>query len=137
MGGLALANAKLGAVHGFAGVIGGMFPAPHGVICARLLPFVMETNVQALQTRAPGSHYLARYKEVAGILTGDQGAASADGVLWVQDLRQLDVSGLSEFGVKAVDFPPIVSKSQKASSMKGNPIPLTDDELTHIFGSAK
>ena len=47
-GGLALANAKLGAVHGFAGVLGGMYPAPHGIVCARLLPFVVETNVMAL-----------------------------------------------------------------------------------------
>ncbi len=137
MGGLALANARLGAVHGFAGVIGGMYPAPHGIICARLLPFVMETNVQALQERAAGSHYLDRYADVARILTGDPQAGSADGVTWVQDLcRRLAVPGLSEFGVVREDFPTIVARSQKASSMKGNPITLTSDELLHILDQA-
>ena len=47
-GGLALANAKLGAVHGFAGPLGGLFPAPHGMICARLLPFVVEAQCARL-----------------------------------------------------------------------------------------
>lgn len=137
LGGLALANAKLGAVHGFAGVIGGMYPAPHGVICARLLPFVMDANVKALQSRAPGSHYLDRYQDVAQILTNEALATSADGVLWVQKLcRQLDVPGLAKFGVKREDFPEIVSKSQKASSMKGNPIQLSEDELTAILEQA-
>lgn len=137
LGGLALANAKLGAVHGFAGVIGGMYPAPHGVICARLLPFVMETNVQALQARAPGSVALARYSDISQILTGDVNAALEEGVQWVQNLcRQLDVPGLSAFGVVRADFPDIVAKSQIASSMKGNPIELTADELAHILEQA-
>jgi alcohol dehydrogenase class IV len=137
LGGLALANAKLGAVHGFAGVIGGMYPAPHGVICARLLPFVMETNVQVLQARSPDSEYLKRYRDVAQILTNDSTAAEVDGVQWVQALcRQLDVPGLTAFGVKREDFPEIVAKSQKASSMKGNPIQLTADELTSILEQA-
>jgi alcohol dehydrogenase class IV len=137
LGGLALANAKLGAVHGFAGVIGGMYPVPHGVICARLLPLVMETNVRALESRAPGSEYLDRYQDVAQILTDDVSASIAEGVEWVQNLcNHLNVPGLAVFGVKKVDFPEIVSKSQKASSMKGNPIPLFDDELTAILEQA-
>ena len=69
-GGMALANAKLGAVHGFAGPLGGLFPAPHGMICARLLPFVVEANVRALQMREPDSPVLKRYDEVAQLLTG-------------------------------------------------------------------
>jgi len=85
-GGLALANAKLGAVHGFAGPLGGMFSAPHGVICARLLPYVMEANVRALRSRAPGSPALVRYDEVAQILTGTAAAGAADGIAWVQEL---------------------------------------------------
>jgi alcohol dehydrogenase class IV len=137
LGGLALANAKLGAVHGFAGVIGGMYPAPHGVICARLLPFVMETNVEALQERVPGSPYLDRFQDVAQLLTGNLAATAADGVRWVQDLcAQLQVPGLAEFGVKPEHFPEIVAKSQVASSMKGNPIELTEEELTQILAQA-
>lgn len=137
LGGLALANAKLGAVHGFAGVIGGMYPAPHGVICARLLPFVMESNVQALQSRKPESQYLARYSDVAQLVTGNPKATAADGVVWVQNLcHRLDVPGLAEFGVKKEDFSLIITKSQKASSMKGNPIRLTAEELSHILNQA-
>ncbi len=79
-GGLALANAKLGAVHGFAGPIGGMFDAPHGAVCARLLPLVMTANVRALEERSPNSPALVRYAEVAKIVTGDADASIADGV---------------------------------------------------------
>jgi alcohol dehydrogenase class IV len=136
-GGLALANAKLGAVHGFAGPIGGMFPAPHGVICARLLPLVMEANVRVLQAQDPGSPALARYDEVAQLLTGNGEARAADGLAWVQSLSQaLAIPLLSEYGLLAADFPEIVVKSSKASSMKGNPIVLTEAELTGILVQA-
>jgi alcohol dehydrogenase class IV len=134
-GGLALANAKLGTVHGFAGVMGGMYPAaPHGVICARLLPHVMEANVRALQMRQPDSPALKRYEDVAQLLTGQVTATTADGVAWVQDLcRSLSVPALTEFGLTEADVPEIVSKTQKASSTKGNPIVLTTEELTDIL----
>ena len=136
-GGLALANAKLGAVHGFAGVLGGMYPAPHGIVCARLLPFVVETNVRALESRDPHSPLLSRFGEVAKIVTGDEAATVAQGVDWIQELcGALGVPGLAEFGVVEADFPEIVSKSQPASSMRGNPLPLTDEELTAILHQA-
>ncbi len=136
-GGLALANAGLGAVHGFAGPIGGMFPAPHGAICARLLPFVMEANVRALQQRSPSGQALARYDEIGPLLTGNPAARAADGVAWVQALTEtLHVPPLSRFGITPADFPEIVAKSQQASSMKGNPIALTDAELTDILRQA-
>jgi alcohol dehydrogenase class IV len=137
-GGLALANAKLGAVHGFAGPLGGLFPAPHGAICARLLPYVVEANVRALQARMPGSPELVRYDEVAQILTGKSTAQAVDGITWVQDLCDaLDVPTLSDFGLTEDDFPTVVEKARKASSMKGNPVVLTDEELTHILRQAK
>jgi alcohol dehydrogenase class IV len=134
-GGLALANAKLGAVHGFAGPLGGLFPAPHGTICARLLPHVMEANVRALQARMPDSPALARYDQVAQLLTGRGTATANDGVDWIQDLCQaLDVPPLSDFGLTEDDFPTVVDKARRASSMQGNPISLTDGELTEILG---
>jgi len=136
-GGLALANAKLGAVHGFAGPMGGMFSLPHGIICGRLLPFVMEANVKSLQSSMPDSPSLARYDEVARVLTGTNTARAADGVEWVQNLCiELNVPSLSTFGIKEENFPMIVEKSQKASSMKGNPISLTDEEMTEILKKA-
>ena len=135
--GLALANAKLGAVHGFAGPLGGMISAAHGIICARLLPHVMKANVRALQSREADSPVLARYGEIAQILTGKVTARAADGVKWIHDLcMALKVPSLAEFGLKEQDFPTVVAKAQKSSSMKGNPITLTDDELMEILQKA-
>lgn len=136
-GGLALANAKLGAVHGLAGPLGGLFPAPHGVTCARLLPLVMEANVRALQARAPDPLALARYDEVAQIITGKPRAQAADGVAWVQELcGAFKIPSLADFGLSGAEFPDVVAQAQKSSSMKGNPVPLTDYELTEILGRA-
>ncbi len=136
-GGLGLANAKLGAVHGFAGPLGGMFPAPHGVVCARLLPFIMETNVRALLDREPDSPAIARFDEVAQLLTDEATAKAPDGVTWIQDLcSRLSVPSLAEFGLTEADFPTGVEKAQRASSMKGNPIELTAAELLDILRKA-
>lgn len=136
-GGLALANAKLGAAHGFAGPTGGMFPAPHGAVCARLLPFVMAANVRALQARAPEHPALPRYAEVARILTGSPAATISDGVAWLQELCEtLAVPPLSAYGMTPADIPGIAEQSAQASSMKGNPIVFTLDEMREILTHA-
>ncbi len=136
-GGLALANAKLGAVHGFAGPLGGLFPAPHGMICARLLPFVVEANVRALQMREPNSPVLQRYVEVAQVLTGRSTARAIDAITWLHQLcADLDVAPLAQFGFTLDDIPAVVAQAQKASSMKGNPIALTEEELRSILAEA-
>jgi len=133
MGGLCLANAGLGAVHGFAAPAGGMFHAPHGAVCAALLPHVMEVNLRALSSRAPEGPLLDRYRELACILTGEASAAARDGVRWVESLcRALDVPGLAAYGMTRDDVPALVEKAARASSMKGNSITLTTDELTEI-----
>jgi len=165
--GLALTNAGLGAVHGFAGPLGGMICAPHGVICARLLPFVMQANIQALQSRAGSSPALDRYDQIAQLLTGNVTAKAADGLRWVQDIclqlkvpplshapaspptsscpaaptcvgrrrgmRRQEWGGSGEFGLKEQDFPAVIAKAQKSSSMKGNPVALTQGELMAIL----
>lgn len=136
-GGLALANAKLGAVHGFAGPMGGMFHAPHGAICGCLLPHVMAANVRVLQGRESGNIALQRYDEVAQILIGTPGAAAHDGVSWVRALcATLDVPPLSAHGVSVSDFPSIIEKASRSSSMKGNPVKLTDEEMEQILRQA-
>ncbi|MBD3306209.1 iron-containing alcohol dehydrogenase [candidate division KSB3 bacterium] len=136
-GGLALANAKLGAVHGFAGPAGGMFPAPHGAVCARLLPYVMEVNVRALQARSPENPALKRYDEIAQMLTGRASATAQDGVQWIQHLCDaLQVPPLSEYGMTKDDIPVLVEKAGRSSSMKGNPLPLTSEEMTEILTQA-
>ncbi len=133
-GGLALANSGLGAAHGFAGIIGGMYHAPHGAVCARLLPFVVQANLEALRKREPQSLALGRYEQVAQILCGDPGAKAEMGVSWLLDLCQaLNIRPLNEYGVTAVDIPEIVTKSAVASSMKANPIVLNNEELTEIM----
>jgi alcohol dehydrogenase class IV len=136
-GGIALANAGLGAVHGFAGPIGGMFPAPHGEICAALLPQVMEINPRALRSRQPSSEALRRYEEVARLLTGKATASTDDGEKWVRQLvTDLKIPRLSSFGIKREHFPELIEKAANASSMKPNPIVLTPEELTQILERA-
>jgi alcohol dehydrogenase class IV len=137
-GGLALANAKLGAVHGLAAPLGGMFPsAPHGALCARLLPFVLETNLAALQERAPDSPTLARFDEIARLLTGKPKARAEDGLRWLkQVVKALKIPALKQYGIQTSDVPEIIAQAQKASSMKGNPIELSESELGGILAQA-
>ena len=136
-GGMALANAALGAVHGFAGPLGGMLHAPHGAICACLLPLVMDANLKALQARGPEHPAIARYAEIAQILTGDKNATASDGVAWMSDLvRSLNIPALSVYGMSEENFSEAVEKTMKASSFKGNPILLNEAELRGILEKA-
>jgi alcohol dehydrogenase class IV len=136
-GGMALANARLGAVHGLAGPIGGMVSAPHGAICARLLPIVMEANLNALHSLQPNSPAIGRYQEVARLLTGDGTADAEDGVAWVWNLcHAMNIRPLAEFGLKSDDFPVLIFQAQRASSMKGNPVSLTDVKLIDMLEKA-
>ena len=134
LGGLALANSGLGAVHGFASPIGGMFPAPHGAICAALLPCVMEINARALRERMPNGEPLRRYDRVATLLTGKRESGARDAVNWVTELCQaLQVPALRAYGVTENDFGTLVDEAARASSMKANPIALTNEELTEVL----
>jgi alcohol dehydrogenase class IV len=135
--GLALANAKLGAVHGLAGPLGGLTGAPHGRLCAALLPAVMAGNIALLRRRKENSAALARYKETARLLTSAPEARAEDGVAWVADLcRQLSIEGLSGLGLRQVDVPALVEKARQASSMKGNPVELGAKEIEAIIEHA-
>jgi len=137
LGGLALANAKLGAVHGFAGPLGGMFSAPHGAICATLLPHVMKININALQNREPDNRALPRFDEVAQLITGENSASAQTAIEWIDETsQQFNIPTLSTYGIHETDFNSIIEKSANSSSMKGNPIQLTDDELNEILKSA-
>ncbi|MGZ9221173.1 MAG: iron-containing alcohol dehydrogenase [Anaerolineales bacterium] len=136
-GGLALANAALGAVHGFAGPLGGILHAPHGALCARFLPLVMGANLKALETRQPEHPALARYTEIAQILTGYKTATALDGVEWMSELiSELKIPMLSAYGMSEDDFPEAVEKTVKANSFKGNPIALNEGELRGILEKA-
>jgi alcohol dehydrogenase class IV len=137
LGGLCLANAGLGAVHGFAAPLGGMFDAPHGAVCAALLGPVARVNVAALRARAPESPALARYQEVAVLLTGEASARIEDGLAWIGSLcRALEIPKLSRYGMRRADILRLVEKARAASSTKANPLPLTDAELGEIAEEA-
>ena len=136
-GGLALANAGLGVVHGFAAPLGAMLHAPHGALCAQLLPLVMDANIKALETRQAGHPALSRYAEVAWIVTGHQNTSAQDGVKWVSELvQELEIPALSVHGMTATRIPEAVEKAMKASSTKGNPILLTETELSKVLEQA-
>lgn len=137
LGGLSLANAGLGVVHGLAAAIGGGFHAPHGAVCAALLPYGMEANVRALRSRAPGSEALRRYETVARILTGKAGARVEDGLEWVsRTCRELGIPPLRAYGIGGEHVPSLVENAAKASSTKANPLPLEADELREIVERA-
>jgi alcohol dehydrogenase class IV len=136
-GGLALANAGLGAVHGFAGPVGGLFPAPHAAVCAALLPLVMEANLRALGARQPASETIRRYDEAARFLTGNASAGAREGVEWARRLiDDLKIPRLGSYGIRSEHVADIVEKAANASSMKANPIALTRAELAEILEQA-
>jgi len=136
-GGLALANAGLGAVHGFAAPIGGMWTAPHGAVCAALLPHGIEANIRALRARAPEHESLEKYRKVAQILTGDADAIPEDAVDWVRSLVQrLQIPPLRAWGIGEANVDWIVEKAAQASSMKANPVVLEAGELTAMLRAA-
>jgi alcohol dehydrogenase class IV len=133
LGGLALANAGLGVVHGFASPLGGMLEAPHGALCAAVLPHGTAVNIRALRARDYHSKALRRYEEIACILTGEADAMPDDGAEWIARLcGRLGVQNLRHYGLDQGQVPELVEKAARASSMKANPLPLTTKELTEI-----
>jgi alcohol dehydrogenase class IV len=134
LGGIALANAKLGAVHGLAGVIGGTAHVPHGVACAALLAPVIEANFRVLTASQPGHPALDRYAQVAELLAGRTGASIEEGVAWIRDtLALLEIPGLAAFGVKSQQADEIAAKAINSSSMRGNPVALSLSDLRAVI----
>jgi alcohol dehydrogenase class IV len=136
-GGLALANAGLGVVHGFASPLGGEWDAPHGALCAAILPHGMAANVAALRKRAPQHPALERYAAIARLLTGRNDAGAEDGIEWVRGLcTELNIPRLRAWGISEADLPGVAEKAAHASSMKANPLALTGEELLGIVMAA-
>jgi alcohol dehydrogenase class IV len=136
MGGMALANVKLGAVHGFAGPLGGMFPILHGAVCACLLPAVMEVNISVLEEKGFEKELL-KFNEVARILTQNNSAFARDGANWVQEMiKKLKIPSLSDFQLSPDLFPELIEKARNSSSMKGNPVQLDKTQLLKILNKS-
>lgn len=135
-GGLSLANAKLGAVHGIAGPLGGMTGAAHGALCARLLPASLRVNQRALAARAPGHPALERLRQVAIALTGDASSTGDSAIAWIEQLvADFGIPRLAALGFERRQIPELVKKAQRASSMQGNPLPLHDEEISALVES--
>ncbi|MGC8742520.1 MAG: iron-containing alcohol dehydrogenase [Verrucomicrobiia bacterium] len=135
--GIALANAGLGAVHGFAAPIGGIYSAPHGAVCAALIAPVLKINLQALRQRENDSPTLEKFKTIARLLTSNPNAKPDEAVEWIeQTCSMFGLRKLRDFGMKRADFSELIIKAQKASSMKGNPVKLTERELELILEGA-
>ncbi len=135
--GLALANGGLGVIHGFAGPIGGMFDAPHGMVCASLLPAAAQANYDALRKRDPQNPALGKMLEAARIILNNPDGTIEEAIAQLKNTcTQMLVPGLEDFGIRESDIPAITAKAKNASSMKGNPIELTDEELAGILEEA-
>jgi alcohol dehydrogenase class IV len=135
--GQALANARLGAVHGFTAALGGVYRASHGALCAALLPSVTQANLRALAERSPEHPSRERYAEAARILTGEKGAKAENTAEYCEKLRaSMKIPTLSQQGVQKDDFEILAERTSRASSMKGNPVDLTMEELIGILGAA-
>lgn len=133
-GGLALANAKLGAVHGFAGPLGGYLGAPHGALCAALLPAVFEENARSVASQPPRPDLPGRFDEVGRLLTGSRDADAASAVEFLAALtKKLGVPPLAHWGLVPDDYPKLLPAARRAGSMQGNPVPLSDERLQAIL----
>mgnify|MGYP000991496876 CR=1 FL=1 len=136
LGGLSLANAGLGAVHGFAAPLGGMFEAPHGAICARLLAPVTAMNIKVMQAREPGHPSLARYLEASKLIFGENVNSYEKLVANLEEMtRKLNIKSLRDYGISTKDVDEIAEKAAQASSMKANPVKLEINELKEILFS--
>lgn len=137
LGGLALANAGLGVVHGFAAPIGGAFPAPHGAVCAALLPHAMRCNVAALRKADTQHPALARYQRVAALLCGNEQASVEEGIAWVEALcADLAIPPLRTYGIMSEHLPNLAEKASRTSSMKANPVALGMEDLIALITAA-
>jgi len=133
-GGLALANAKLGAVHGLAGVIGGRTGAAHGAICGRLLPRVLAANEAALAARSPSHPARARLAALRGMIAGAFGVAEGEALDALAGFVDgAGVPGTGELGIGPGDVTAIAEAATLSSSMKGNPVELTAAELAGVL----
>lgn len=140
LGGLCLGNAGLGAVHGFAGPLGGSFPIPHGIACATLLVPVLSSNLAKAQT-TNNSQLLNKYAVLGRILSQQPDLPAAIACEQVIEQCQalvnaFEIQKLSHYGVSQDSFPDLVAAAERSSSMKYNPVPLSSHELTQCLATA-
>jgi len=137
MSGITLANAGLGVVHGIAGVLGGLFSIPHGIVCARLLPPAVKITIHLLRRVSPEHPSLKRYAVAGRIVTGNMEAPTTEGcdglLSFIEALLQrLPISSLRTFGVTTGDIDRIAA----SSGNRNNPIELSLDDIRRLLSEA-
>lgn len=133
LGGMTLDNVGLGAVHGLASPLGGMFEIPHGVICANLLPEITEANLEAIGKDKSLGKAMARYQEIARILSGDpEGKVSRLVTTLRLQRRTLRIPPLRSFGVREEHISAILANC-RGGSMDTNPVYLEDVVLRDVL----
>ncbi|MCY3019991.1 MAG: iron-containing alcohol dehydrogenase [Planctomycetota bacterium] len=141
LSGICLSAAGLGAVHGFAAPLGAQFPAPHGAVCAALLPHVLAANIAALRAGAPESPVLARYAAVGRTLAGDASLSQAQaldacGRITRDLVAELSIPRLGQYGITESDIAGLVALARQSSSMRYNPAALSADVLAEVLRRA-
>ncbi len=139
MSGICLAQTGLGSVHGLAAPLGALFPIPHGIACGTLVATATAANIAALKARDPDSPALPKYAEVGRRFAMQKGLNGDDARAWLVDTlrdweQALALPRLSRCRVTTADFPRIVANS-RGSSMKTNPVVLTDNEIAAIIAA--
>jgi len=134
VGGMALTNAGLGAVHGLAGPLGGMLQAPHGALCARLVGPVTAANIRELAVTGDPEGLLPRFDEMGALLYGEPDTNRHDLVHWLEDAATTTgIPPLDRWGFARGMIPETILKAGAASSMKGNPVQLAPAVLREIL----
>jgi len=141
LSGICLANAGLGAVHGFASPLGGSFPIPHGVVCAALLAGVVEQNILSLKPSKTSLQTLVKYAKMGELVIKKPIKYREDDYQIIIDYlktltQKLHTPSLSTYGLKETDFPAIIEKVKKSSSYRYNPVKLDDAALSGILRQA-
>ncbi|MBU0752595.1 MAG: iron-containing alcohol dehydrogenase [Gammaproteobacteria bacterium] len=139
MSGICLAQTGLGSVHGLAAPLGAFFPIPHGVVCGTLAATATAVNIAAMAAREPDNPALPKYAEIGrrfAMQKGLNGTEARDYLVatlqqWQDQLR---LPRLSAYRVASADFSRIVANS-RGSSMKTNPVVLTDAEIAGILAA--
>lgn len=137
MSGITLAQVGLGSVHGLASPLGAFFPIPHGVVCGTLVAEATAMNIRALKEREPASKILLKYAQAGRMMTHDIHLSDEEALKRLVEILEgwtqtMNLPLLSKYGVTRADIPKIVANS-RGSSMKTNPILLSDEEIGEIL----
>jgi alcohol dehydrogenase class IV len=136
-GGISLAHAGLGVVHGLVAPLSAVIDVPHGAGCGAMLAAGVEANVRALESRAPDAPALAKMARFGRLLagsTGDDAAARRALVDWLRALvDRLSLRGLASYGLTEDLIPRVAASARTSSSMRSNPVELTEEELAGVL----